>query len=29
MMHGLNAALSGRQTFVNGIAQAKTFNRAG
>ena len=27
-MHGLNAALYGQQTFVNGAAQATNFNRS-
>jgi isoquinoline 1-oxidoreductase beta subunit len=28
VVHGLNAALFGKQTFVNGAAQAKNFNRS-
>ncbi|MCX6602692.1 MAG: molybdopterin-dependent oxidoreductase [Acidobacteria bacterium] len=28
IVHGLNAALYGKQTFVNGAAQAKNFNRS-
>ncbi len=28
MVHGLNAALYGRQSFVNGAAQSKNFNRS-
>jgi len=28
MVHGLNAALYGRQTFVNGAAQSRNFNKS-
>lgn len=28
MVHGLNATLYGKQTFVNGVAQAKNFNQS-
>jgi isoquinoline 1-oxidoreductase beta subunit len=28
VVHGLNAALYGQQTFVNGAAQSKNFNRS-
>jgi isoquinoline 1-oxidoreductase beta subunit len=28
IVHGLNAAMYGQQTFVNGVAQARNFNRS-
>ena len=28
MVHGMNAALYGKQTFVNGAAQSRNFNRS-